>query len=75
MSFEHFCGLVGEDNSQWQPNLLRNTLTIHPMADDTPRFLFSSMPDLHSPDGLKDLSQSAVHDEILVTSREPIGNC
>jgi hypothetical protein len=33
------------------------------------------LPDLHSPGGLKDLSQSAVHDEILVTSGEPAGNC
>jgi fluoride exporter len=30
------------------------------MADDTPRFPFSSMPDLHSQGGLKDLSQGAV---------------
>ena len=29
MSFEDFCGFVGDHNGQWQPNLLRNTLTIH----------------------------------------------
>src|ERR1700757_689491 len=56
------------------PNLLRNTLTIHrrPM---TCLDSFSSMPDLHSPGGLGDLSQSTVHDEILVTSGEPTGDC
>jgi hypothetical protein len=31
------------------------------------------MSDLHNPGGLKDLSQSAVHDEILVASGEPTG--
>jgi hypothetical protein len=36
---------------------------------------FSSMPDLHSPGGLEDLSQSTMHDEILVTSGEPTGGC
>jgi hypothetical protein len=29
MSFEYFCGFVGDDNSQQPPKLLRNTLTIH----------------------------------------------
>jgi hypothetical protein len=33
------------------------------------------LPDLHSPGGLEDLSESAVHDEILVASREPTGGC
>jgi hypothetical protein len=31
------------------------------------------MPDLHSPVGLEDLSQSTVQDEILITSGEPTG--
>ena len=30
MGFEYFCGFVGGDASQWQPNLFRNTTPIYP---------------------------------------------
>ena len=56
MSFEDFCGFVGDHNGQWQPNLLRNTLTIHRWPMTRLDFRFSSVPDLHSPGGLEDLS-------------------
>jgi len=56
MSFEHFCGFVGNDNSQWRPDLFRNTLTIHRWPMTRLDSFFHQCRICIAPGGLEDLS-------------------
>jgi hypothetical protein len=56
MSFEHFCDFVGDDNQPIAAGAASRHPYDSPMADGTRRFLFSPMPDLHSPGGLENLA-------------------
>jgi arylsulfatase len=45
LGFEYFYGFVGDDTSQWQPNLYRNTTAIYPYVGKPGWNLITAMAD------------------------------
>lgn len=45
MGFEYFFGFIGNDTSQWQPQLFRNTTAVHPFLDKSDWNLTTAMAD------------------------------